>query len=211
MTERILKNASLAQIGGFRPLGTHLTSWFGGLGVGLADEVIPTYHGMEMPPLLQIRVDELPVVPTELLHTAMLVVFMSRNSLPTRTHGEGWCIREYSSLDGIKPLPKMQEIDYVKPFPITWHTIHNDAPSWEDLSEVYKGSPESMDVFNDEYSAHQGTKIGGYPLSLQHGVGLKDYVFQIDSEPKANWNLVDAGLAYFHKRPSGWEISIQFL
>lgn len=98
-----LKEASVAQIGGFRPPEDRITSWFGGQGVGLKGEVRPTYKGEDMFCLLQVKVSELPVIPPELQKTEFLVVFTNREEIPfDNPHGEGWEIREYESLDGLE-------------------------------------------------------------------------------------------------------------
>ncbi|MCZ6412879.1 DUF1963 domain-containing protein, partial [Cronobacter sakazakii] len=58
---------------------------------------------------------------------------------------------------------------------------------------------------------YRGTKDGGYPLQIQHGVGIQDFVFQVGSEEKVNWMWADNGIGYFHKSPEGlWTFSCQF-
>jgi len=207
--DSILRSASVAQVGGFRPPETHLTSWFGGEGVSLPSEELPTYNGEKMFPLLQVRIDELPVVPEALKDTAMLIVFMNRETLPyDAVNGDGFLVREYKTLDGLQPIPNGDENTIVKKFPIKWDRVERDAPTWEDLLETEFHKYEDDDYF-DKYTTHEGTKFGGFPMSVQGGVGIKDFVFQIDSEDKAGWHWGDGGLGYFFKKDDQWYLDWQ--
>jgi hypothetical protein len=71
-------------------------------GVSLAGEGLPVWKGKPMFPLLQIRIDELPVIPEQLKEIALLVLFHNMESHPfDQPHGEGWLIREYATLEGL--------------------------------------------------------------------------------------------------------------
>ena len=211
-----LRPASVAQIGGFRPPGDPCASWFG-RGVCLPGETLPTYKGRDLFPLLQINVRELPYVPAGLSGIGLLVLFHSRDEHPFgKPHGEGWLIREYVSLEGLIPLPQSAEPDIVRPFPIRWSLVEDDAPGWEDawsvldLSAINADDEASSAFFND-FSRYCQTKIGGYPYEIQHGAGLDDYVFQVGSEGKAGWEWVDGGIGYYFKDSSGeWRWDCQF-
>lgn len=208
----LLRKASVAEVGGFRPPDTHLTSWFGGRGVGLPGETLPTHNSNDMFPLLQVRTDELPYRPSIFDKTVMLAVFMNREVLPfDQPHGDGWLIREYTTLDKLEPLPPSKKGNVVKSFPIRWNLIENDAPCWENLLETSDWPHDDSGAFFNEYKCHEGTKIGGFPFNVQHGVGLKDYVFQIDSEYKAGWSWGDQGIGYFHKTDGVWHLDWQCL
>lgn len=74
--------AAIAEIGGFRPPDSYLTSWFGGRGVGLPDEALPSWRERDMFCLLQINIAELPVVPPALEGIAFLTVFLDRYNIP---------------------------------------------------------------------------------------------------------------------------------
>lgn len=76
-----LRPASVAQVGGFRPSADPLTSRFL-KGVSLAGEGLPVWRGKPMFPLLQIRIDELPVIPEQLENVALLVLFHNMESHP---------------------------------------------------------------------------------------------------------------------------------
>ncbi|MCT9843664.1 YwqG family protein [Leclercia adecarboxylata ATCC 23216 = NBRC 102595] len=209
-----LRPASVAQVGGFRPGADPLTSWFL-KGVCLPGEGLPVWKGQPMFPLLQIRTDELPVIPEQLKGIALLVLFHNREHHPfDQPHGEGWLIREYATLEGLELLPEL-ETPY-RPFPVRWVSVNDDAPGWEDawdiidLSEV-NDDTQASDSFFDDFNRYGGTKVGGYPMEIQHGVGIKDFVFQVGSEEKVNWMWADNGIGYFHRSAEGiWQFSCQF-
>lgn len=198
----------------FVPRQDPLTSWFLN-GVALPGEGLPLWKGQPMFPLLQIRIDELPVIPEQLKDVALLVLFHNIESHPfDKPHGEGWLIREYATLEGLELLPAT-DTPY-RAFPVRWMGVNDDAPGWEDawdiidLSDV-NDAQEASDRFHDDFKRYRGTKVGGYPMEIQHGAGIEDFVFQVGSEEKVNWMWADNGIGYFHKSPEGlWTFSCQF-
>jgi hypothetical protein len=67
-------------------------------------------------PLLQIRIDELPVIPEQLKEIALLVLFHNMESHPfDQPHGEGWLIREYATLEGL---------NYCRKWPRRTRSVH---------------------------------------------------------------------------------------
>ncbi len=103
--DRLLRPASIAQVGGFRPPPALVTSWFGGQFLGLPEERWPESRGRPMAPLLQIRTDELPCCPQALAPAALLTLFVDTAELPVDTvNGDGWCIRTYATLNDLTPL-----------------------------------------------------------------------------------------------------------
>ena len=213
--EKHLREASVAEIGGFRPPEDKLTSWFGGPGFGLDGETLPTYNGGDMFCLLQVKVSELPVIPPELEGTEFLIVFTNREEFPfDKKHGDGWEIREYSSLEELKMFPKSSEKEVVKDFPIRWKKVMDDSPDWEnswDLVDMTPINEADDERFFYEYNRYSGTKFGGFPNCIQHGHDLEGFVFQIGSEEKPNWMWADNGIAYFNKTDAGeWAFNCQF-
>jgi len=214
--DSLLREASIAQIGGFRPPESRLGSWFGGRGVGLRGEQLPKYRDKDMFCLLQINISELPVVPPELSKTSLLVVFFNREELPfNQAHGDGWEIREYSSLENLEELPESKEPEMIKEFPIKWSKVQDDAPDWEnawdlvDLTAVNETDGAEERFY--QYNRYSGTKIGGYPKCIQHDHDLSGFVFQIGSEEKPKWMWADNGIAYFNKNKHGvWVFECQF-
>ena len=170
-----------------------------------------------MLPLLQIRVSELPHVPEALKDIALLVLFHDVRSHPFGApHGEGWLIREYASLDALVPLPPDPLLPGLKPFPITWSLVEDDAPGWEDAWSLVDLTPvneseAATEYFFESFARYGCTKVGGYPMEIQHGVGLDNFVFQVGSEEKANWMWADNGIGYFFRDSNGaWTWSCQF-
>ncbi|WP_221899368.1 DUF1963 domain-containing protein [Xanthomonas sp. GW] len=146
---------------------------------------------------------------------AFLVLFQNLQRHPfDRPHGDGWLVRVYRSLDGLEPLPQVAHP--FRPFPIRWSEVDDDAPGWEDawdcvdLTAVNDDATASK-AFFDDFARHACTKFGGYPTQIQHGVGLKDFVFQVASEEKVGWMWSDNGFGYFFRSPEGqWSWSCQF-
>lgn len=209
------KKASVAEIGGFRPPDNPTTSWFGGLGVGHAGESLPIYQNHEMIPLLQINVTELPYVPPGLSDIKLLILFMNPVSIPfDKPHGEGWLIREYKSLDDLVPLPEAKVTPIVRPFPVKWRLEEGETPGWEDAWDVVdltsvNEDEEGTEIFLENMKNDPGTKVGGYPSEIQHGVGLDGYVFQVGSEEKPGWMWGDNGIGYFFKSDNTWRFDSQ--
>ena len=165
-------------------------------------------------PLMQVRIDELPVVPQVLRDVSMLVIFMNTKTIPfDKPHGEGWLVREYRTLDGLVSLPA-SGVRY-RPFPMSWHRVEDDMPGWEDadgltdLAAIREDEAASHRFFYD-LNRYSGTKFGGYPTEIQHGAGPDDFVFQIDSDAKSGWNWAGDGVAYFHRAEGeDWRFSCQ--
>jgi len=151
--DKLLRNSSVAQIGGFRPVDSLTISWFGGTGVGLPGETLPYFQGKPMLPLLQVNVTELPYVPPQLEKTKLFIVFLNRFEIPFGLpNGEGWLIREYDILEPLVSLPPSSEPELVRPFPIRWNLCEKDPPGWEmagsliDMSALHE-SAEAEELF----------------------------------------------------------------
>lgn len=212
------RKASIAQIGGFRPPDDPLSSWFGGHAVASSAEGVPESDGGPMFPLLQVNCSELPYVPAELVGTALFVVWLHMTEIPfDKPHGDGWLIREYPNLEDLRPLQGFAMPDYLRTFPIRWSLSEDEGPGWEDAwgvvdLDAVNASESASDEFHERYSNHPGTKIGGYPSEIQHGIGGDaPFVFQIGSEEKSNWMWADNGIGYFQRASSGeWRFQCQF-
>ena len=201
-----LRSASIAQVGGFRPSDEPFASYFGGRFYGLPGEEYPTCNGRVLSALLQVNLEELPFVPAKLHEIRFITVFVDEENLPFGNHnGDGWVIRTYDSLSELILLPESTYQTNIKPFPIRWSLIEGDAPDWTSAWEYVNPTgflelSQAIELFSEKYQTRQGTKIGGWPHYLQDDdKNLGDFVFQIDSEYKANWMWGDAGIAYFFK------------
>jgi hypothetical protein len=216
--DALRRKASIAEIGGFRPPDDPLSSWFGGHGVTLPDESMPEHNGEPMFPLLQVNCAELPYVPKELNGTALFVVWFNQTEIPfDKPHGDGWCVREYATLDALRQIDNIVKPSHLKTFPIRWTLSETEGPGWEDAwglvdLDSVNSSEGASDEFFSRYSSHAGTKLGGDPTEIQHGIGGDaTFLFQIGSEEKPNWMWADNGIGYFLKTESGeWEFQCQF-
>jgi len=205
-----LRDASVAQVGGFQPPNKKCASYWGGRVYGLPGEEWPKRNGVELSALLQVNVKELPFVPASLKGIELFTVFVYEENFSYGiSNGEGWCIRTYNSTKELILLPEPTYQSEIKPFPIRWQLIHNDAPDWTLALNIVNETkfldiPNNLEIFSQKYQTSTGTKIGGWPFYLQdNDKELGDFVFQIDSEYKTNWMWGDAGIAYFFKNEQG--------
>lgn len=159
-----------------------------------------------MMPLCQFNMAEVPFRPKALSDVAFLAVFIDREELPLSTpNGDGWLLRAYPTLDGLVALEPPADLGFIKPFPVRWELIEEDYPTWDD-AESLRLPHEIDDNYRDLSETQQGTKIGGWPYTVQSEIfwaplnrhpANPEYVFQIDSEAKAGWSWGDAGFGYF--------------
>jgi hypothetical protein len=209
--DRHVRPASIAEIGGFRPSGQPITSYFGGGFVARAGEDWPLNGGEPMIPLLQVRTDELPYRPEALNGIAMFNVFIGPRELPLdlpAANGDGWLLRSYQSLDGLAQLAPPAE-PRIRPFPVRWHPSDSEGPQWDDAWGLYDLTEfnkleDAIHLFYDRYKRHLDTKVGGWPSYTQSSIGSDDYVFQIGSEEKPQWMWGDNGNGYFFLRQGKW-------
>jgi hypothetical protein len=82
----------------------------------------------------------------------------------------------------------------IKPFPMRPRIVEADFPEWEDLSCEYP--PDLVDNYHELFQNVSGFKFGGWPTLIQSEIFWSpgnehpiapEYVFQIDSNEKANW------------------------
>jgi Domain of unknown function (DUF1963) len=199
----LARKGSKMIVGGFRPSGNPLASWFGRVNVAASHEVWPAYKGMPMMPLCQINCAELPYIPDSLAGVAFIAVFIAPDRLPVDVapNGEGWALRTYESLAHLVPVqqPVMVIQDPIKPFPVRWELIENDYPCWGNVPEEYIDE-YLVEHYHDFFKTQYCSKIGGWPSLIQGGIFYQaktEYVFQIDTENKAQWAWGDQGTGYF--------------
>lgn len=203
--EKLARKASIMVVGGFHPPADPLTSWFGRVRVALPHEIWPSHNEKPMLPLCQINCAELPYKPEVLSDTALISVFVSQDNLPDDTpNGEGWVLRTYTSLEGLVQIDDPKSTMPIKPFPVRWDVIEEDYPCWEDVE--MKLPPDIEERYYDLFENRDGSKVGGWPSLIQSEIfwapwnqhpASPAYVFQIDSEEKAQWQWGDAGVGYF--------------
>lgn len=211
--DALRRPASVAKIGGFKPLEQVPTSYFGGNFVGLSNEEWPQYRNRKMLPLMQVRTDELLYLPDELSNIALFTVFIDSELPPAEaSNGNGWLIRKYSSLVGLRPYSNPL-VSSIKTFPIRWLQEDSDIPAWEDIWEIVrevdpKKIESLLDLYHSRYRTQAGTKVGGWPSYVQGAIDEEGkFVFQINSEPKAEWQWADNGTGYFYvDKTHNWKL-----
>lgn len=185
------------------------TSWFGNVNLAAVGETWPLYEERNMFPLLQIVLDELPVVPEKLKDFAVITVFIGANSEGKGVYphyekisenGEGWLIRAYTKDEKLEYIQCQSEFD-IKPFPVVWERSDKDAPCYEDLEYILDEDTVDLkglyELLKKEFSTYALTKVGGWPYCIQDSIDYDDdFVFQIGSEDEANWMWGDDGCAY---------------
>jgi len=205
----ISRDAVVMEVGGFRPPNDqHPSSWFGKVTHCAEGEKWPSWNGAPLMPLAQVRIDELPFIPEQLKSYCLVTVFISRDYLPTDTeNGDGWLVRTYEDLEKLVPMEAPREEGWIKSIAMRPGKIVQDFPCWEDLEEPLD---EIRDDFGEDYEDLfknlDGFKFGGWPTliqseiywySLNNSPSEPQYLFQIDSEPKANWSWDHYGVGYF--------------
>jgi hypothetical protein len=202
-----LRPAAIAEIGGFRPDPHGIHSWFGGNFYMQSDETWPKHNDEDMIPIVQIRVDELPVVPHQISDFALINLFVGQGRLPIdfpSENGDSWLIRNYGSLDGLTSKAPDKPLSAPRDFQIRWSFRENEGPDWLEILELLDNpgiglNNDFFEVCHGRYSKHSFTKVGGWPATIQqpqHNVNAP-FIFQVASEEKPRWMLSDNGSMYF--------------
>ena len=210
--------------GGFRPSGANDESWLGKVFLYNEDEEIPLdANGNKMLPLAQLYLPSLPYCHPLLENIQLLTLFVSA-SLPNALEkmGTNWVIREYSNIDELVKKDFDLSYSFIKPFPLKSEYIEKDYPQWDshEMDDFHDAILELEDNGEIEdygdITEHEYThKTGGYPSFCQSGIYFGDgyeFIFQISSDEKINFNVVDGGSLMFSKsRKTGeWQVYYDF-
>lgn len=215
----LFKQATIFKTGGYRPTEEMGESWIGRVLWG--KESAPAYYE----PLLTLFVGNLPYRPKELDKIQLITVYLDMN---VWNHPNIENAASFFKINCFETLDELQKIDdqskIIKPFPLTALLIENDAPAWDSADfapeiedEILRLEAEEEieyyeDIVENVYPMH---KVGGYPSFIQSGVSFgEDYpfVFQISSDEKAGFNIVDSGKFYFfyNQEKQDWIVHYDF-
>ncbi len=211
--------------GGFRPTNELAESWIGRVFLYQSDEEIPKdSNGDLMQPLAQLYLPDLPYCSPCLKDIKLITVFIAKDFPDEFSEsGQGWLIREYKSMKALTRKELTNIKSHIKPFPLKPVLVEKDYPLWdgggvpsaienEILALENNGEIDSYYDIVEHCYTH---KIGGYPSFCQSGVEFGtdfDFVFQISSDEKANFNVVDSGSLMFAKnsKTGQWTIYYDF-
>ncbi|HEV3089380.1 MAG TPA: DUF1963 domain-containing protein [Candidatus Elarobacter sp.] len=214
---RLTRPASLIELADRRTASSDpLASWFGRISVALPGEEWPESGGELMVPVAQLNLSEAPYVPPALGDVALVSVYFGRDELSGSTqNGDGWLVRAYSSLEGLRAIEVPPEAaggvcwlsgadGPIKPSPLRYRLLQNDYPDYEDLPPDV--DEDLAERFTEDLSASPGSKLGGWPSLIQGEVSWApwrehpanpEYAFQLGAMAKTNFWLADDGMCYF--------------
>ncbi|MDW5289663.1 DUF1963 domain-containing protein [Formosa sp. PL04] len=229
LKHEIAKSVTKFNTGGFRPKNTIHESWIGKVFAYNEDEEIPIdKNGDQMFPLAQFYLPNLPYVHPSLKNTKLITVFVSAE-LPEcfEDMGDHWVLREYDNLESIQIKNTENSNSFINAFPLVPELDENDFPLWDGgglsmamETEILK--LENEGVIEDYFDIAEHVynhKIGGYPSFCQSGIGDAEgfgegfqFVFQISSDEKANFNVIDSGSLMFAKNTdtNQWSVYYDF-
>ncbi len=222
--EVLRKKATVFETGGVRPTNELLENWIGKVTWKCEKENLPTdADGNAMEPLATLFLDGLTGVPDGLKDVYLCTVFISPNVLDKLNNLDGYfCVRTYGRDDKLVPCNWVNE--NIKAFPLVANPVDNDFPVWdgggiplEIAEEVLRLEDEEgiyyfEDISEEYYPMH---KVGGYPTYIQSGgwdADQYEFAFQISSDEKAKFNIIDSGRFYFFysKKEQKWEMQCDF-
>jgi uncharacterized protein YwqG len=220
--QALKRRAIVYEIGGFRPSGDRLESWFGRVSLCAPGEGWPQSGGEPMHALCQIDLCALPFRPPRLNDIELITVFIGPKKLPTDVpNGENWCLRAYRKAEALCPLEQCSTGSRIKSLPMRPKIVEADYPCRE---EVPIELPEEVgEDYCDLFPNVNGLKLGGWPSLVQSEIfwapwnkhpASPEFVFQIDSTEKGNWMWGDNGVGYFGRgtapgKQDEWAVSWQ--
>lgn len=217
----LFKQATIFKTGGVRPTEEMGESWIGKVLWGTEKGNVPSHFE----PLCTLFLKNLPYVPKELERYQLITIYMDDNvfnHLNQENLASFFHIHCYTTLNGLQRID--EQSTKIRPFPLIPSLIENDAPAWDsdDLEPEIEDAilrletEDEMEYYDDIvetiYSMH---KVGGYASYTQSGVSFGEeypFVFQISSDEKARFNIVDSGSFYFfyNQEKQDWIVHCDF-
>ncbi len=205
LKQSLFKRATIFETGGSRPTEELGESWIGNVMWGSGENKSPQFE-----PICTIFLKNLPYVPKELKNIQLITVYMDFNVYNHLIEDNLASFFKINCFTNINEIQKINEqSSRMKSFPLKPILVENDTPAWDSeeiepeiQDEILRLELESDieyydDIVENIYPMH---KVGGYPSYTQSGVSYgEDYpfVFQISSDAKAQFNIVDSGSFYF--------------
>jgi len=218
------KKALGFETGGIRPTNQLGESWIGKVCWQAQGDTWPLGEdGEKMIPLATLFVDGSEYIPNSLKDIKMINIFVDvalLDNLAEDSYKKWFKIYTYESLDNLVKCDYTSE--QLIPFTLTPQVIDNEFPEWEDVGDELLDIISAMeendnieyyrDIYEDNYHSH---KIGGYPSTIQGGLEYGEgyeFVLQISSDEKAEFNIVDGGNFYFgyNSTTKEWEVRCDF-
>ena len=228
LQRKIAREITYFQTGGVRPRGAIDECWIGRVLAYAADEELPVdQNGAPMLPLAQVYLPALPSVPQVLDGVKLITVFLAQDLIgksPEQMDGL-WKVREYSDVNELVIKELSNPRSQIRPFPLQPKFAADDTPVWDggglepDVVHEILELKRSVGLYYSDVTAgleyYNCTKLGGYPSFCQSGVSFGDgfqFVFQISSDEKAGFNVIDGGSLMFAKNPQNgaWSLYYDF-
>ena len=228
LQRKITREITYFQTGEVRPRGAIDECWIGRVLACEADKELPTdKNGAPMLPLAQFYLPALPYVPQVLDGVKLLAVFISQDLIGKFDDDmDGlWAIREYKNEAELVIKELANPRSQIRLFPLQPKFAADDVASWDggglepDVVHEILELKRSIGLYYSDVTAgleyHNYTKFGGYPSFCQSGVSFGEgyqFVFQISSDEKANFNVIDGGSLMFAKNPQSgaWSLYYDF-
>ncbi|MCL4202269.1 MAG: DUF1963 domain-containing protein [Pirellulaceae bacterium] len=204
------RRATVLTIGGLRPTRNPLATHFGLAPVASSEESWPYVGDRPLFFICQLNLTEAPFVPERLRDLALLTVFMDMEARRLgRENGDGWLVRSYATLEGLRPLAIPAGATVPRGFEVRYE-LAEDHPVYDDpeLKVVPGFNRNGVHLEN----IHR-TKMGGYASNIQSEQwwwytytpeemlpghpSEPRYCFQIASEDKVGLYWGDNGILYF--------------
>lgn len=181
--------------------------------LGLKGEQLPIdIEGNTMCPLMQFNLKGVNNLPKELEEVEMVAVFVSPLFYTHMRELEGYYeIREYKALDALVKMNYNEQLKAIKPCYLKAKEVEDDYPKWNSYDIPLKLVNEIETLEDEIYIEYFGDiadtlydkhKIGGYAAYIQSGCDFGEgyeFVMQIVSDPKADFNIIQRGRLYFAK------------